>query len=1220
MSYFQQGVIDFYRYQYKPENTDPQKAINQVIYANQMAFTFGKIDSISKANSTDDFYEVLLEELNEVLDNNPDNAKLLGSRSKLFLAIGDKRFKHATETAFRGYLTGVDVVQAMDAYIGQPSAENEKYLQQKLAEIQVEYAAFAVALHDLGNYGQKLLFFLMLMLILLSGIVVVSLSLKISRSIAKPIHSLVNSFETMSRGSLVDQIHTDARDETAALIHSFNLLQQSLDSIVAHSKKVADGHYEAVISPKSEKDELAISLNRMTSALAENEKNRKKLDWLKSGKNQLGEAIQGDKSLKELSDRTLSFLAQYLDAQLGTLYIFNPESGQLALNSKYGLEKSQAKEQLSPGETLVGQVFIENKIMLLNKLAPDRTFISGSILRTAANALLIFPLVHNKQVYGVVELASHKAFDKHAIDLVNDVSESIAISINSAISRLKMSELLATTQKQAEELQTQQEELRVSNEELEEQATALKENEKKLQEQQEELRVTNEELEERTHDLELQRKAITEKNTELEKARFALEEKANQLELTSRYKSEFLANMSHELRTPLNSLLILSRDLAENKPQNLNKDQVESARIINSSGYDLLNLINEILDLAKIESGKMNIAVEPVRLVDIAQHARTSFKHMAEEKGLDLIVDIDTALPQHIITDQHRLDQIIKNLVSNALKFTIEGSITIRFKPTPMDFGFKNSALNPSNSLLMTVQDTGIGVPKHKLMEIFEAFQQADGSISRKYGGTGLGLSITRELCRLLGGEIHLESEEGKGSLFTVVLPLELANPSEEQAESDLQVPVTGSKNSSPPLATNETTEAIREDQDDDIVFIPDDRGNIAAGDKIILIVEDDLNFAKTLKKHCFERGFKCLVSGTGEHALLMAEKHKPNAIILDLKLPGMSGYKVLEAIKQNPSTRHIPVHIMSAMDENIEAFQKGAIGFISKPVDSKKLDSAFKKIELYVEKNIKDLLVIEDDNNMRSLIKKLIGGDDVKVTEAKTGSAAIKILQEKAFDCVVLDLGLPDMTGFELLQKISATEPGTLPPIIVYTGRELTKEQNFELQKYTNSIIIKGAKSEERLLDETALFLHRVVDEMPDSKQQLIVKIHDKEAVLRNKKVLLVDDDMRNVFALTRILEDRGMKVVEAENGLVAIERLKEIEDIDLVLMDIMMPEMDGYTATKEIRKNSAWNKLPIITLTAKAMKEDREKSMQAGANDYLAKPVDVNKLLSLLRVWLYQ
>jgi CheY-like chemotaxis protein/signal transduction histidine kinase len=1220
MSYFQQGVIDFYRYQYKPENINPQKAINQVVYANQMAFTFGKIDSIAKANSTDDYYAVLLQELNEVLDNKPENARLLGSRSKLFLAIGDKRFKHATETAFRGYITGVEVVKAMEAYTKNPSAENEDYLQQKLAEIQVEYDAFAVALHDLGSYGQKLLFVLMLLLILLSGVVVVMLSLRISRAITKPIQSLVGNFETMSRGALVEQLHSDAKDETASLIKSFNLLQESLASIVSHAKKVADGHYEAVIKPKSEKDELAISLNRMTTALAENESQQKKLDWLKTGKSKLGEEIQGDKALKELSDRTLTFLANYLDAQLGTLYIFEKESGQLVLQSKYGLEKAQAKEHLSPGETLVGQVFVDNKIMHLDKLAPDRTFISGGLIRTAANALLIFPLVHNKQVFGVVELASYKAFGKYAIDLVNDVSESIAISINSAISRLKMSELLATTQQQSEELQTQQEELRVSNEELEEQAVALKENEKKLQEQQEELRVTNEELEERTHDLELQRKAITEKNTDLEKARLALEEKASQLELTSRYKSEFLANMSHELRTPLNSLLILSRDLAENRAKNLTNEQIESANIINASGYDLLNLINEILDLSKIESGKMTITPEPVRLEDIAYQARNNFKHMAEEKGLDFHIDIEKGLPKSIITDKHRLDQIIKNLVSNALKFTPQGSVSILFSQPSANFEFKNDFLNASNSLLIAVQDTGIGVPQKKLMEIFEAFQQADGSISRKYGGTGLGLSITRELCRLLGGEIHLESTEGKGSTFTIVLPLKLDKTPDEQPEDENMLYEQTQNTAAAALPSKPKEVSTDLDQEDEIVFIPDDRESIAAGDKTMLIVEDDLKFAKTLKKQCFERGFKCLVSGTGEHALLMAEKYKPNAIILDLKLPGMSGYKVLEAIKQNPSTRHIPVHIMSALDENIEAFQKGAIGFISKPVDADKLDAAFKKIESYVEKNIKDLLVIEDDNNMRSLIKKLIGGEDVKVTEAKTGTAAINILREQQFDCVVLDLGLPDMTGFELLQKLGKIKLDFLPPIIVYTGRELTKEENFELQKYTSSIIIKGVKSEERLLDETALFLHRVVDNMPDNKQQLIANLHDKEAVLRNKKILLVDDDMRNVFALTRILEDRGMKVVEAENGLVAIERLKENEDIDLVLMDIMMPEMDGYTATKEIRKNNAWSKLPIITLTAKAMKEDREKSIQAGANDYLAKPVDVNKLISLLRVWLYK
>lgn len=1216
LNHFQQGVIDFYRYQYKPEAADPQEAINFVDQANQMAFVFGRIDSLAAHHSKQEFNALLLESLNEALANDMANARLLASRSKLFMALNVERFKHATETAYRGYQTGNQVIQAMETYIQHPSEEHETELQARLNEIQIEYDAFALALHDLGKYSQKLLFILMAILILLSGILVTLISLVISKSVTRPIQNLVERFQSMSQGAVVEQLYTDAKDETAELIQSYNRLQQSLSVVIQQSKRVAEGDYTVTVEPRSQQDLLSISLNKMTTTLAANEAIQMKQNWLKSGKNELGEKVRGDVSLNELADNTISFLAHYLNAQLGTLYVFDTEKGELVLTGKYGLENDQALKRLLPGQTLAGQSFHDKKIIHLDKLDPERTFITGGLMRTAASSLLIFPLMHNDEVSGVIELASIEAFSNTSLEFVQDVSESIAISIKSAVSRMKLKELLATTQQQSEELQTQQEELRVSNEELEEQTVALKENEKKLQEQQEELRVTNEELEERTHDLEIQRKAIAEKNLALEKAQHTLEQKAKQLELSSRYKSEFLANMSHELRTPLNSLLILSRDLADNKKKNLNADQVESAMIINSSGHDLLNLINDILDLSKIESGKMSIHPETFSLSELSRQMQDNFKHMAEEKGLAFEIEIDKNIDQQLFTDKHRLAQVLKNLVSNSIKFTKTGKVRIAFHKPTTDFTFRDQDLNSENSLAIRVEDTGIGIPNDKQMEIFEAFQQADGSISRKYGGTGLGLSITRELCKLLGGEIHLQSTYGKGSTFTVILPLhydaKVSEPPDESAADTEQI--------TEPYAEPLKKKKEPINHDTRPTFIADDRRIIEPDSRIMLIVEDDPVFAKTLKKQCNERGFKCLVSHTGENALEIAEQHPPDAIILDLKLPGMSGYRVLETFKQNPDTRHIPIHIMSAMDENMEAYHKGAIGFLTKPVDPDKLNDAFKRIESYLVKNIKELLVVEDDQNMQKLIAKLIGGEDVNVTKSASGKETIQLLKERSFDCMVLDLGLPDMSGFALLKKLSKQNSIVIPPVIVYTGKELSKEESFELQKYASSIIIKGVKSEERLLDETALFLHRVVDKMPKSKQKLIMGLHDKEAVLHNKKILLVDDDMRNVFALTKILEDRGMQVVEADNGMVALEKLKENPDIDLVLMDIMMPEMDGYTAIEHIRQNSDWKNLPIITLTAKAMKEDREKSLRAGANDYLSKPVDVPQLISLLRVWLYK
>ncbi len=733
---------------------------------------------------------------------------------------------------------------------------------------------------------------------------------------------------------------------------------------------------------------------------------------------------------------------------------------------------------------------------------------------------------------------------------------------------------------QTEELQTQQEELKQMNEELEEQTQNLKQ-------QQEELQMTNEELEEQTQSLEV-------KNKEVENAKNDIEQKTKQLEISSKYKSEFLANMSHELRTPLNSLLILSKDLSENKKKNLDKIQVESAEIIYKSGHDLLILINEVLDLSKIEAGMMTINIESVFLKNLSDGLLREFKHHAEQKGLKLTCRLDKELPESIRTDSQRLNQILKNLLSNAIKFTEKGSVAISINR------------NTESTVIFSVTDTGIGIQENKQMAIFEAFQQADGGTSRKYGGTGLGLSISRELAKLLGAEITLSSKLNEGSTFSLIIPLEIYQEQESDRTNTVKEPVLykpRSENGSKYL---------------NYPSIEDDRNSITKDNKVVLIIEDDLNFSSILLKQANKKGFKCLSASTGEDGLLLAAKYKPQAIILDMELPGINGHNVLHELKANPSVRHIPVHIISSRERSLELIKEGAIEYLMKPVNKNDLEEAFNRIEKFVSRKMKNLLIIEDDENSRKAMRILIGNGDVKCFEAGTGKDALAMYQENNIDCIVLDIGLPDMSGFELIHKLTNIKDHNIPPIIIYTGKELTKEENNELQKYAETIIIKGIKSEERLLDETALFLHRTISNLPESKQSIINNLHDKEAVFHSKKILLVDDDSRNVFALSKILQERGMKIIKAENGKIALEMLDTHPDISMVLMDIMMPEMDGYEAMKRIRSQGKFKSLPIIALTAKAMKDDKQKCIDAGANDYIAKPIDVERMLSLMRVWL--
>lgn len=925
---------------------------------------------------------------------------------------------------------------------------------------------------------------------------------------------------------------------------------------------------------------MIISTNLRALRRAEQETANK--NWNLTGNGELAKIMQGDLSVPDLSQVVIDFLSRYLNAQVGVIYVADDNLDNLILTAGFAIDQQKrANKSIRWGEGVVGQVANEKQPILLTDVPQNYVDIDTGFGKIAPQSVLAMPLIFENEVLGVVELGSLSSFTELQRQFLNTVLHSVAIAVASAQAREKMKELLEETRAQSEELQAQQEELRQVNEELEEQAQNLKQ-------QQEELQVTNEELEEQTQALEM-------KNKEVEFARKDIEQKSKQLEVSSKYKSEFLANMSHELRTPLNSLLILSRDLADNKNKNLTEEQIESAEIINKSGYDLLGLINEVLDLSKIEAGKMTLSLESLSLKAFASDLTRNFKHQTNSKGLEFEVAMGSDLPETILTDAKRVDQIVKNLLSNAIKFTDKGSIKVGFNK------------HDEQHIAITVADTGIGIANEKQMAIFEAFHQGDGSTSRKYGGTGLGLSISRELAKLLGGEIKLESRVGEGSTFTLVLPTELHVDETSTQATYHRKPTT------PPKTVFEKNNDFY-----NYPTIADDRENIGEADKVVLVVEDDLKFAEILLRQAHNKGFKCLAASTGEDGLLLAEKFKPHAMILDIDLPGINGHQVLAELKANPVIRHIPVHIISVNERTLDPIKEGAIEYLTKPVEKKQLEEAFNRIEHFIDRKMKNLLIVEDDENGRKAIMKLIGNGDVKCLGVGSGTEALNLFKETHIDCIVLDLGLPDMSGFELIYQLEKAKEGGVPPIIVYTGKELSREENDELQKYAETIIIKGVKSEERLLDETALFLHRTISNLPEAKQKIITGLYDRESVFTDKKILVVDDDMRNVFALSKVLKERGMEIVKAENGLKALEMLDQQADIDLVLMDIMMPEMDGYEAMQKIREQARYNKLPIIALTAKAMKEDRQKCIDAGANDYISKPIDVERLLSLIRVWL--
>jgi CheY-like chemotaxis protein/CHASE3 domain sensor protein len=924
--------------------------------------------------------------------------------------------------------------------------------------------------------------------------------------------------------------------------------------------------------------------------------------WLRNGQTELAEQVLGQLTLNMLGRNILQFFAQYMGSVVAALYV-REEHGGLRRVATYGFsrEQEQLEQAIYSDEGIVGQAAQLDRLIRLDDVPVDYFKVSSGLGEGPTRSVLVMPTSDDDRVNGVVELGFLRPLEERDVELLELIAGNIGTSIEAARYRQRLQEVLAETQQLNEELQVQQEELKTANEELEEQSRILKESQTHLEIQQAELEQTNEQLAEQTQVLADQRDALDRKNAELSQAQLELEDRADELTRSSKYKSEFLANMSHELRTPLNSSLILAKLLAENPQENLSAEQVKFAESIYSAGNDLLNLINDILDISKVEAGKLEVRPETFSVARLVDGLRGMFEPLAADRKLGFQVDIQDDAPAMLFTDRQRLEQILKNLLSNAVKFTEQGEVSLSVSGAS------------GEGIAFTVRDSGIGIAPDQQESIFEAFRQADGTTNRRYGGTGLGLSISRDLATLLGGYISVTSVPGEGSVFTLVLPEQYVERGEDAApiEAPRQVVVVPAP---APVKVSPLPVA-------DATLIPrfaDDRDKAPFATRCILVVEDEPNFARILFDLAHELGYQCLVAHGADEGYNLAEEYLPDAILLDMRLPDHSGLTVLQRLKEHANTRHIPVHVISVEDRVEAAMHMGAIGYAVKPTTREELKDVFARLEAKLTQKVKRVLLVEDDDLQRDSIARLIGDDDIEITDVGYAQAALDLLRTNVYDCMIIDLKLPDMLGNELLKRMATEDICSFPPVIVYTGRNLTRDEEAELRKYSRSIIIKGARSPERLLDEVTLFLHKVESQLSHDRQKMLKTARSRDKVFEGRKILLVDDDVRNIFALTSALEHKGAVVVIGRNGYEAIDKLNEVEDIDLVLMDVMMPEMDGYEATALIRQDPRWKKLPIIAVTAKAMKDDQERCLAAGSNDYLAKPIDLDRLFSLIRVWL--
>jgi signal transduction histidine kinase/DNA-binding response OmpR family regulator len=976
-----------------------------------------------------------------------------------------------------------------------------------------------------------------------------------------------------------------------------------------------------MVEAQGEVAALKDNINEMIRNLKDTTLKNTEQDWLKTNLAKFTRMLQGQRDLFAVSRLVLSELAPLVHSQQAVLYMRTARDAEpyLELVASYAHKPNKSLPRLlRMGEGLVGQCALEKKRILLADVPHDYVRVGSVLGSTKPLSIIVLPVLFEGQVKAVIELASIRQFSDSHLSFLDQVTEGIGIIFNTIEANMRTEDLLKQSQSLTAELQSQQEELKKTNDRLEQQADNLQKSEALLKKQQEELQRTNEELQEKAGLLSQQMKEVEYKNSEVELAKAALEEKAEQLALSSRYKSEFLANMSHELRTPLNSLLILARMLSDNNESNLTSKQIEYARTIHAAGTDLLSLINDILDLAKIESGTVTLNIAPEHFSDLRDYVERTFRQIAHDKGLEFSVSIDHAVPAAVQTDAKRLQQILKNLLSNACKFTDRGNVSLHVALAKSGWSAGHHTLDDAGEVVaFSVSDTGVGIPEHKQKIIFEAFQQADGTTSRQYGGTGLGLSISRELTRLLGGEIRVSSVPGQGSTFTLYLPI-----------SHEAFAVGGAGEEHAPAPSNPVGASLppRDDQSGMVksarsrlaqAIPPDDRGNIRQGDRVVLIVEDDARFAATLLDVARENGFKGVIALDAQTGLNLIKELAPDAITLDLKLPDMDGWAVLDLLKHDPNTRHIPVNVISVSDHLHRCFYMGALGAMNKPVGKQTLDEALQKTRDFIERDVKTLLIASGDDSQREAMAGSLR-DSIDITAVATGKEALETLRRTHVDCLVVGPSLGDMSTVDLLKKFARTPRATEVPIVTYGTSGFPRSDQDNLRKLSEVIILKNVSTQDEVLEETTLFLHQALKNLPQKQRGMLAHRQTGAAELSGKKALIVDDDIRNIFALTGALEQQGITVINAENGKDGIETLKDNPDTDIVLMDIMMPELDGYDTIRIIRGLEDYKNLPIIAITARAMKGDREKCIEAGASDYIAKPVNIEQLMSLLRVWL--
>ena len=986
-------------------------------------------------------------------------------------------------------------------------------------------------------------------------------------------------------------------------------LVKPIEIINNRVNRVASGDYVegTVLAGSNEISELSRSFNEMTRQLRTTKNENERRSWLQDGIAGLNGSVQGEQDSYELCRNIVGYLANYLGMQMGAMYVLNDDKTLQLMGTYAWRERKHSGDQFAIGEGLVGQAALEKQIIELTDIPDDYLDIESGLGKIKVAHIIIIPLVYEDELKGVIEFAYLHAMDEQMRQFLEHSIENVAIAIHSAQSRTRIQQLLEKTTQQSAAMREQQEELRAVNEELEKRAQILEESEEEMRAQSDELQKSNVELEEKSEQLTLQKEEIERKNWDIELSSKKVEEKAKELEQASRYKSEFLANMSHELRTPLNSLLLLAQMLAANDEDNLTEDQVESAEVIYSGGKELLGLINDILDLSKVEAGKMSVNLEDISLSDISSSLGTTFKPLADSRNLEFGVTIEAGTAEVILSDSQRLLQIMKNFLSNAFKFTEEGGVYVRiFEHTRMEKFGRSSYVG------FSVRDTGIGIPKDKQDAIFESFQQADGSTSRKYGGTGLGLAISREMSGLLGGFIEIESDEGKGTTFTLFLPdnavcslssEKILADSFNTAVSSGELPTSGSvqpKASPEPIKQTPKYEPMSA--------------------RSLLLIEDDHHFIDILKQIAKRHSFEFASAETGSEGLEMAIQAKPSAIILDLGLPDINGREVLKRLKQNPETRDIPVHIISGEDPD-SALEKSSVGHLVKPVSVADLDKVFSRLDQFITDDVNRVLILDLDDEARKTTGNILSDKGVEVSYASSTEEAESLLKQSPWPCLVMDLDLGEVNGIEFLGRLKEALGKNLPSIVVQTSRELNKEEHLALQEYTSAMIMKGEMSKERVSDEVSLFLHSV--EKSSSEVAKVTEAQSRSSSgdkdLSGHKVLLVDDDLRNTFALSKALQGIGLEVVIADNGQSALNKLEEEAGIELVLMDIMMPVMDGYEATRQIRQMDSFKDLPVISLTAKAMSDDKAKCLEAGANDYMTKPVDMDRLVEMLKVWLF-